>query len=114
MIIWGSCSKQKTVDRVDFYCLKCRADAVGEHIRVSRYFTLYFIPLFPTSTLGAYICCEDCQGEYNTEVLDISREEFEAAQSPWKCDRCGNSNPPEYKKCLSCRSPRLEDDVFIE
>lgn len=114
MIIWGSCGKEKTLARTDFFCPKCRGDTVGAHVRVSRYFTLYFIPLFPTSTLGEYIRCEDCQGEYNLSVLDLDREQFEAAQAPWKCDHCGNSNPPEYVKCLSCQSPRLEDNVFIE
>jgi hypothetical protein len=27
---------------------------------------------------------------------------------------CGNSNPPDYKKCLSCQHPKIEDNVFIE
>ena len=114
MIIWGSCSKEKTVDRPEFFCPKCANDAVGEHVRVSRYFTLYFIPLFPTSTLGEYVRCQDCGGEYNMDVLEVTREEFEAASAPWTCDQCGNKNPPSNRKCLACGDAKLEEDVFIE
>ena len=114
MIIWGSCSKEKTIERHEFFCPKCRDDSIGEHVRVSRYFTLYFIPLFPTSTLGEYIRCDHCDGEFNTTVLDLTREDVEDAQAPWQCDRCGNQNPAEYQKCLSCKTPKLADDVFIE
>ena len=114
MIIWGSTSKEKTVATTPFYCPRCRSESSGEHVRVSRYFTLYFIPLFPTSTLGEYVRCEDCEGEFAMSVLDLTREQVEAALAPWKCAHCGNSNPSNADECLGCKKTRVEDDIFIE
>lgn len=111
MIIWGSTGKEKRVDTSRFYCPNCRDYADGNHIRVSRYFTLYFIPLFPMETLGEYVRCDDCDGEYNMSILDLTKEEFEASLKPWKCGQCGNSNPAEYEQCLSCKVDRGSDDV---
>jgi hypothetical protein len=114
MIIWGSTGKEKTIGEESFFCPRCRTEVTGEHVRVSRYFTLYFIPLFPTSTLGEYIRCDGCAGEFDMSVLDLSREQVETALAPWKCAHCGNSNPANYRECLGCKEPRIEADIFIE
>jgi hypothetical protein len=114
MIIWGSTGKQKTIGEEPFFCPRCRTEATGEHVRVSRYFTLYFIPLFPTSTLGEYIRCDECAGEFDMSVLDLTREDVETALAPWKCAHCGNNNPANYQECLGCQEPRTEADIFIE
>jgi hypothetical protein len=114
MIIWGSTGKEKVIGTSDFFCPRCRTDVSGAHVRVSRYFTLYFIPLFPTSTLGEYLRCDECEGEFNMSVRELTRTHVEAATKPWKCAHCGNSNPSEYQACLSCREPRTEADIFIE
>jgi hypothetical protein len=106
MIIWGSTGKEKTIASTQIYCPQCRNHAPASHVRVSRYFTLYFIPLFPTETLGEYVRCQQCQGQFNTNVLGLSREQIESALSPWSCARCGNNNPAEYVHCLSCNQPR--------
>ena len=114
MIIWGSCGKERIVGHEDFFCPRCRSEAVGEHVRVSRYFTLYFIPLFPISTVGEYIRCEDCEGTYEMDVLDLTQEDLEAALKPWRCRHCGNNNPSEYSRCLSCKRPNGGEQVFLE
>jgi hypothetical protein len=114
MIIWGSTGREKAIGTTQFYCPKCRAPAWGTQVRASRYFTLYFIPLFPTSTLGEYVRCEHCRGEFNNSVLSLTREQVDAALAPWKCGRCGNSNPPAYQACLSCQEPRVCDAEVIE
>lgn len=110
MIIWGSTGKEKRVDSSQFYCPNCRDYADGNHIKVSRYFTLYFIPLFPLETLGEFVRCDECEREYDMSVLDLTRESVEAALKPWKCDNCGNSNPSEYQQCLSCKADRVSAD----
>ena len=38
-------------------------------MRVSKYFTLYFIPLFPIDNLGEYVQCQTCKQMYKPEVL---------------------------------------------
>ena len=49
---------------------------------VKRFFTLYFIPLFPTETLGEYVECSACDATYEPVVLEYDpqreAEEFRA------------------------------------
>ncbi|MBS0267316.1 MAG: zinc ribbon domain-containing protein [Planctomycetes bacterium] len=113
MIIWGSCGKEKVVGQEDFFCPRCRSEAVGDHVRVSRYFTLYFIPLFPISTVGEYIRCDECEGTFEMDVLDLTQEDIEKALAPWRCQQCGNNNPSDYSSCLACKQPRA-NSIFLE
>lgn len=102
MIIWGSKAKQHTVGNGNFFCPQCRQDAAFQHLRVSRYFTLYFIPLFPTSTLGEAIQCNHCGGQFNTSILQVTREQILGQLQPWVCASCGNHNPRSESTCLAC------------
>ncbi|MEA3209107.1 MAG: hypothetical protein QOE70_2164 [Chthoniobacter sp.] len=102
MIIWGSKAKQKQIATGTFYCPQCRKESAYSHLRVSRYFTLYFIPLFPTQTLGEAICCTTCAGEFKTAVLSLTAEQIEAALQPWVCPKCGNRNARSESRCLAC------------
>ena len=54
MIIWGSKGKQKELAQGKFFCPKCNTIRPYKHKRVSRHFTLYFIPLFETQNLGEF------------------------------------------------------------
>lgn len=105
MIIWGWKSREKRIGTGSFYCLSCGAENDYTHYRVSQYFTLYFIPLFPMSTLGEYVQCSRCTRQFAPEVLDLTREQIEAALAPWSCS-CGNRNHSSDANCLSCGSPR--------
>lgn len=102
MIIWGSKAKQRQIATGNFYCPNCRGESAFSHLRVSRYFTLYFIPLFPTSTLGEAVRCITCSGEFNTKVLTFTPAQIEAAVQPWACGECGNRNPKSEARCLAC------------
>jgi len=106
MIIWGSTSREKNIEEGDFFCPGCRAMQPYDLIEVKRYFTLYFIPLFPTSTLGAYVKCDGCGGQFNEEILDIDPKELAIAVKPWKCSKCDNKNPGGESICLNCDEPR--------
>jgi hypothetical protein len=106
MIIWGSKAKEEEIPGGVFYCPVCQADSPFQRIRVSRYFTLYFIPLFPTSTLGEYIRCGSCRGEMRPEVLALTRETVKRLSEPWTCASCGNKNPPSEQSCLGCKARR--------
>ncbi|MCO6550047.1 MULTISPECIES: hypothetical protein [Gilliamella] len=46
-------------------------------IKVAKYFTLFFIPIFSYSTLGRYIKCNQCNNDYNENVLDYVPPTFE-------------------------------------
>jgi hypothetical protein len=71
MIIWGSKNRQQTVTSGQFFCPKCATERQYKHVRVSRYFTLYFIPLFSTKALGEYVECQQCGQTYSLDVLKL-------------------------------------------
>jgi len=68
-IIWGSTGREIELACGQFYCPQCNGEQAYKHIRVARYFTLYFIPLFQTENLGEYVKCEGCQQAFKEEVL---------------------------------------------
>jgi hypothetical protein len=69
MIIWGSTSREFELGRGQFYCPECQALRSYKHVRLARYFTLFFIPLFQTENLGENIKCQDCKQTFKKKVL---------------------------------------------
>jgi len=102
MIIWGSKAKETTSVEGNFFCPGCLADTRYVTVRLSRYFTLYFIPLFPTSTLAEHVHCLLCSGDFRMSVLTASRDRIMAAVIPWKCVDCDNLNPASRGVCVAC------------
>jgi hypothetical protein len=74
MIIWGSKGRKKVISRGVFYCPRCRTQRPYHHVRVSKHFTLYFIPLFETKHLGSYIKCQFCLTPFELSVLTYGQE----------------------------------------
>lgn len=105
-IIWGSKGRTRSVGRGEFFCPTCKHSTPYEQMKASRYFTLYFVPLFPMDTLGEWVKCSRCQGEYDSRILQLSHHEIIKLTSPWQCSGCGNTNPPDAGECLGCRRPR--------
>ena len=70
MIIWGSRARTFTTNEGDFFCPECDDYKAFKAKKVKRYFTLYFIPLFPTSDLGEYIECCECKSTFKENVLE--------------------------------------------
>ncbi len=106
-IIWGSRSMTKKLASGSFFCPGCRGNTGYTHLRYKRWFTLYFIPVFPTSVLGEVVHCQSCGGDYKPEVLQYSQQAIEAALSTWNCSRCGSGNNASVTTCLRCGSPRV-------
>lgn len=102
MIIWGSKGREKTVESGEFFCPHCMKKASYARRKVARYFTLYFIPLFPIEQLGEYVHCGACQSEYDPKILQMSEDEIRSALEPWKCTQCENLNASGTDACLSC------------
>ena len=69
MIIWGSRGRTSVVQEGQFNCPRCRTNQPYRLKRVQRWFTLYFIPLFPMGVLGEYAECGGCLTTWKTEVL---------------------------------------------
>lgn len=69
MIIWGSRGRTSTVEEGQFFCPRCRSNQPYKLQRVQRWFTLYFIPIFPMGVLGEYAECGQCATTWKPEVL---------------------------------------------
>lgn len=87
-IVWGGWrgGRHKEIGQGEFYCPECGGDYRGyRQVLVTRWFTLYWIPLFKTSELGQYVECTSCKATFNDRVLDFDpksqAEKFEAAYS---------------------------------
>ena len=71
MIIWGTKGQEKEIGTGTFYCPRCDTQKPYIHKVVSRYFTLFFIPLLKIKELGEYLQCGGCNTTFKPEVLQI-------------------------------------------
>ena len=78
MIIFGYRGRDRTVGNGSFNCPNCRASRSYEHKKLQRWFTLYFVPVFPLQTLGERIVCGACGQAYTTAVLSYDPSQQEA------------------------------------
>lgn len=69
MIIWGSRPVTSAISSGTFDCPECKRSALYQKKRLRRFFTLYFIPLFPTENLGEWIECGRCHSKFKETVL---------------------------------------------
>ena len=109
MIIWGSTTKNNIMEQGEFYCPRCRGICGYLHRCVQQYFTLYFIPLFPTNALGEYIECQKCGGTFDPAIRELSAGQIEGLVEPWTCPGCQNLNPASEMLCLRCQAQRAQD-----
>jgi hypothetical protein len=70
MIIFGSRVREKEIASGQFNCPNCKTTRPYKQIKISKYFALYFIPLFKTSDLGEYVECQECHNKYKPDVLN--------------------------------------------
>jgi len=106
MTIWGSKAKETTSAEGTFFCPGCLADTRYVTVRLPRYFTLCFIPLFSTSTLAEHVHCLLCSGDFRMNVLTTSRDRIMAAVIPWNCVDCNHLNPASRGVCVACGALR--------
>ena len=70
MIIWGSRGRTSTVEEGQFFCPRCRSNQPYKLQRVQRWFTLYFIPIFPIGGAERYVECRGCGQAFKESVLE--------------------------------------------
>ena len=70
------------MDSGDFLCPQCATNRNYKHKKVTRFFTLYFIPLIPLGQIGDYVGCQTCKCTFVSRVLEYnpqsSKNEFQA------------------------------------
>ena len=69
MIIFGTKAKFETISQGMFYCPHCQAQRNYLLKRGKKYFSLYFIPIFPMGELGEFVECGTCGITYAPAVL---------------------------------------------
>lgn len=74
MLVWGSKGKERELSEGQFFCPHCNNETWYKLKRVSKYFTLYFIPLFETKKLGEFVECQVCKNGFDPKVLDTSTQ----------------------------------------
>ena len=79
MIIFGTRGVKSTLDQGDFICPQCEQNRSYKHKKVTRFFTLYFIPLIPLGHAGEFVECQSCKGTFIPRVLDYSPENSQDA-----------------------------------
>jgi zinc-ribbon family len=72
MIIFGWRTRWKPVAHGRFHCARCGTDRNGAVRNARRWFTLFFIPVFPYRDLGSYVSCSFCHTTYDPSVLCAS------------------------------------------
>lgn len=81
MIVFGTRGVKSTIKSGDFGCPQCQTNKPFRHRKVTKFFTLYFIPLIPLGSAGEYVECGGCKGTFIPRVLDgntSNKEEFMA------------------------------------
>lgn len=75
MIILGATPRYKTIGKGQFYCPHCGATTLYERKKATRYFTLYFIPIFPMGEMGEVVQCQTCHTIFEPGVLNFNAPE---------------------------------------
>jgi hypothetical protein len=72
IIIWGERGLTSQLDSGRFYCPHCERERPYLLKRVRPWFTLYWIPIFPTGSGQRFVECENCGGTFVEDVLEMS------------------------------------------
>jgi hypothetical protein len=69
LIIFGLRVFYRTIAQGTFHCRRCGGDRQHRHRAGRRWFTLFFLPVIPLTTVGEHVQCTTCRTRYVTEVL---------------------------------------------
>ncbi len=88
MIIFGTRGVNSTMESGVFNCPQCESEEDYDYKKVTRFFTLYFIPLIPMGKIGEFVECQNCKSTFVPNVLD------------YESDRGESQFMSEYEKAL--------------
>lgn len=73
IFIWGSTGLTSTVSSGRFYCPRCDDPDCDYDLKATRrWFTFFFIPIFPISGKQQYVECRHCRQAFEERVLDLA------------------------------------------
>jgi hypothetical protein len=70
--IYGWGNRQKTIANGSFPCPVCRTRADYTQYSQRRWFSFFFVPLFPISSPQEFVGCHQCQNIFNVDTLPAS------------------------------------------
>jgi hypothetical protein len=70
IIIYGTRGQTADVSSGEFDCPHCRNHTSYRLREVTRYFTLFFLPIFPTGSGQRFVECDHCGSQFKEAVLD--------------------------------------------
>ena len=70
IIIYGSRGIFSELSDGDFDCPHCQNHSSYRLRQIRRYFTLFFLPVFPISSATRFVECVHCGSQFNEGVLD--------------------------------------------
>lgn len=106
MILFGTTTRERNAETGHFHCPACQQDSSFTLIRTSAYFHLYFIPVFPTGTVGERVQCDSCGNCYSVSILAISSAQETGAPLP---DGLGRSATEQVRNIVE-----LSDAAYDE
>ena len=78
MIIFGTRGVNSTMESGVFNCPQCESEQDYDFKKVTRFFTLYFIPLIPMGKIGEFVECQNCKSTFVPNVLDYEEDKGES------------------------------------
>ncbi len=69
MIIFGTRGRRSQIGQGEFQCPRCHDTRPYKRMKMRRWFTLYFIPVFPTEAGTEFVECDGCRTTFRPEVL---------------------------------------------
>ena len=71
ILIWGLRARAKALSTGEFFCSHCGTDRAYVLQQMRRWFTLFFVPLFPVGKpLGEQVRCSTCGTRFAPEALN--------------------------------------------
>jgi transcription elongation factor Elf1 len=88
IIIYGSRGVTSELSSGDFHCPHCGNPSEYKLKQIRRFFTLFFIPIFPISSGVRFVECGHCGSQFEEAVLDYEPPSEEAQNFVREADRC--------------------------
>lgn len=80
MIIWGLRSRGKALGQFPISCPNCHREAMTTISQSRRWFSLFFIPIFPISAKKSIARCNLCGFQYQFD--NVHADQLAAAAQP--------------------------------
>jgi hypothetical protein len=104
MIIAGITTRRKQIGQGEFFCPQCRRPRRYTLQVVSRYITLFFIPLIPLGEVGKFVACESCGMLFKPAVLEQGDQLQPAVER----------RPPDLAALINRLPDRLAEGTPVE